>query len=275
MINWSELAGKSRMHARAAANRFGYDVHKIDPVPDLTPARPPTTLPTAEAGTARLMQQTRPRAVIDVGANVGQFASWVRASGFTGPIISFEPQPDEHAELLRASENDPDWTIVPRVAVGSADGAAQIHLAGNSQSSSLLKMLDLHVVNAPDSAYVGTVETPVRRLDDLLAEADFDPTDALLKVDTQGYEHEVLRGAPDTLGRISSAMLELSLAPLYDGQALASNLFTLLGSAGLELSMLIGCFNSGDGEILQCDGAFTRLLESEKLEKVVDLDLSI
>lgn len=261
-----EIAGKTRARARRIVQGLGYDVHKLrdEPAAPAEPERPPTVLPSADEATARLMELARPRSVIDVGANVGQFASWVRDSGFTGEIISFEPQPEEHAALVVAAESDPAWTIAPRCALGSASGTAQIHVAGNSQSSSLLEMLDLHSDNAPTSAYVDSIETPVRTLDDVLAEVGFDPADALLKIDTQGFETEVLRGATATLPLVAAAHVELSLAPLYDGQALASEIFALCGAAGLELSIINDCFNTGDGQILQIDGGFTRMGEVKK-----------
>jgi FkbM family methyltransferase len=261
MSSTQDLAGKIRSRARGLANELGYDVHKLRQPPDqpIGPDRPRTFLPGANEAIAQLMEVAQPRAVIDVGANIGQFASWVRASGFDGPIISFEPQPEEHAVLAAAADVDPEWIVAPRCAVGSGDGTATIHVAGNSQSSSLLAMLDLHQDNAPTSAYVDSLETPVHRLDDMLADLGFDPADALLKIDTQGFETEVLRGAPLSLPVIAAAHVELSLAPLYEGQALPSEIFALFGAAGLELSIINDCFNTGDGRILQIDGGFTRL----------------
>lgn len=261
MTSSQELAGRIRSRARGLANELGYDVHKLreKPAQPVEPERPPTILPSADEAIAELMEVAHPRAVIDVGANTGQFASWVRNSGFDGPIISFEPQPEEHAALAAAAELDSAWIVAPRCALGASDGTAQIHVAGNSQSSSMLEMLDLHKDNAPTSAYVDSLETPVRRLDDVVAELGFDPADALLKIDTQGFETEVLRGAPLTLPAIVAAHVELSLAPLYDGQALASEIFALFGAAGLELSIINDCFNTGDGRILQIDGGFTRM----------------
>lgn len=261
MRSSQELAGRLRARARGLANDLGYDVHKLREAPEASaePERPPTILPRADEAIAELIETTQPRAVIDVGANVGQFASWIRGSGFGGPIISFEPQPEEHAALRAAAERDPEWTVAPRCALGSTDGTAQIHIAGNSESSSMLEMLDLHKDNAPSSAYVGSLETPVRRLDDMLESLGFDPTNALLKVDTQGFEVEVLRGATSSLPVIAAAHVELSLAPLYDGQALASEIFALFGAAGLELTSINDCFNAGDGRILQIDGGFTRM----------------
>jgi FkbM family methyltransferase len=249
-----------RSRARGLVNEVGYDVHKVRE----EPVHRATTLPSADEAVARVFELAQPRSVIDVGANIGQVTEWARGAGFTGQIISIEPQPAEHAQLVAAAAGDPNWTVAPRCAVGAADGIAQINIAGNSQSSSLLDMLEVHAANAPNSVYVDSAETPVRKLDDVLAEAGFDATGALLTIDTQGFESEVLRGAQKTLPLVAAAMLEISLAPLYDGQALASELFGQLGAAGLELTVLASAFNTPGGDILQVDGGFTRLGEFRK-----------
>lgn len=261
MTSSKEFAGKIRFRARRLANSVGYDIHKLSEAPTapVEPERPPTILPSTDEAIADLMEVARPRAVIDVGANVGQFARKMRDLGFDGPIISFEPQPEAHAALSAAAEHDPEWTVAPRCAVGASNGSAQILVASNSETSSMLETLDLLTDNAPTAVNIGAAETPVRRLDDLLAELGFDPKDSLLKVDTQGFESEVLRGAALTLPVVAAAHVELSLAPLYDGQALASEIFALFGAAGLELSIINDCFNAGDGRILQIDGGFTRM----------------
>jgi FkbM family methyltransferase len=222
MTTAQEIAEKTRSRARSLVQGFGYDVHKLRDEP-----------------TAQLMEVAASSAVIGVGANTGQFASWVRDTGFEGEIISFEPQPEEHAALVSAAETDPARTIAPRCAPGAANGTAQIHVAGNSLSSSLLEMLDLHSANATMSAYADSI-------------------------DTQGSEAEVLGGATTTLPKIAADHAELSLAPLYDGQALASEIFALFGAAGLELTAVNEYFNTGDCQIAQTDGGFTRMGERKK-----------
>lgn len=246
-----------RSRARRAARRLGYEVHRIPDSPQPEPPAP-HNLAGVEDGLSRLLGDVSPRAAIDVGANVGQFGGWLRAAGFAGQIVSFEPLPREHEQLRAAAEDDPGWHVAPRTAVGDAPGSARIHVAGNSMSSSLLDMLDTHVENAPDSAYVEEADTPVARLDDLLEEQGFDPTGALLKIDTQGYEQHVLAGAPRTLNAVAAVHIELSLAPLYAGQGKTSEIFATLGAAGLELAYVNEAFDAADGRILQLDGGFTR-----------------
>ena len=80
--------------------------------------------------------------VLDVGANTGQFAAEIREYGYGGRIFSFEPLTQAHNMLLRASADDPLWEIYSRCAVGDHDGEVEINIAGNSESSSILPMLE-------------------------------------------------------------------------------------------------------------------------------------
>src|SRR6185437_13227556 len=86
--------------------------------------------------------------VLDVGANVGQYGSALRSSGFDGRIVSCEPLPDAHAALSRRCASDPMWTALP-TAVGAEPGTVSINVSANSYSSSVLPMLAAHLDAAP------------------------------------------------------------------------------------------------------------------------------
>ena len=93
--------------------------------------------------------------VLDVGANFGQFATTLRQAGFKGRIVSFEPQSQAYAGLVRAATSDPLWDVAPRCAVGAAAGEIEMNISNNSVSSSALPMLPDHVESAPDFALRG------------------------------------------------------------------------------------------------------------------------
>jgi FkbM family methyltransferase len=193
--------------------------------------------------------------VVDVGANTGQYGRSIRALGYRGPIVSVEPQSACHPALEAASTSDGNWTF-ERCALGETDGTLELHIAGNSLSSSLLPMLNRHVDAAPSSKYVRSERVPVRRLDDVLADATGHER-LWLKVDTQGYEWPVLRGADKTLARTAVLELELSLQPLYEGQMLLPEMLAGLSELGFALAALHEVFTDpASNELLQVDGMF-------------------
>jgi FkbM family methyltransferase len=65
--------------------------------------------------------------VLDVGANRGQFARHLRAIGYRGRIVSFEPNPDEFAILQRSFASDPAWSGYP-IALGKGNGTLQLKI---------------------------------------------------------------------------------------------------------------------------------------------------
>ena len=201
---------------------------------------------------AGFLHQHRVDCVLDVGANVGQFGSELRAVGYTGRIVSFEPQSDAHARLVVAARNDPSWDVAPRAAVGSAVGEIEMNISENSVSSSALPILEAHTTSAPQSRYVRTERVPVIRLDDCDL---IDRTRRIfLKVDTQGFEQHVLDGATDLLGVVRGVQLETSLAPLYDGQADFHALIGQLRQAGFAPWYIDPAFQDRDtGRLLQAD----------------------
>lgn len=196
--------------------------------------------------------------VLDVGANAGQFGEMLRRHRFAGHILSFEPQPDAYQQLAAAAAADPRWEALP-LALGRAAGEATIHVAGNSQSSSLLPMLAQHETSDPSSGYTHTETIQVARLDALFDEHVPPEARVLLKIDTQGFEQEVLAGAEGCLDRILGVELELSLVPLYEGAPLLPELVTYMQARGFTLMAVKSAFTDpNSGQMLQADGLFFR-----------------
>ncbi len=195
--------------------------------------------------------------IFDVGANIGQYALLTRKEGFKRRIVSFEPLPDAHQKLSLNAEKDALWTAHPRCAVGSNLGSTKINISRNSYSSSILPMLDAHSTAAPESIYVGEVETPVITLDSVFDSYRNQSERIFLKIDTQGYESEVLAGCLSKLPQIKAVQLELSTVPLYEGQELYRYFFDFFESNGFYLwSILPGFANSATGQHLQFDAVF-------------------
>ncbi len=207
----------------------------------------------------RFLSVARPTAVFDVGANIGQYGRSLRKCGFTGRIVSFEAIPSVHARLSAVAAADGDWIVAPCCALGRASGEARINLAGNSVSSSLLPMHEAHVQAAPDSRYMGSETVRVERLDEIARPLLPKDPRLLLKVDTQGYEEEVLAGADLVLKTVFALQLELSVAPLYQGAPSLRRILELCEGLGFQLYGLIpGFYEEQSGRLLQMDGLFLR-----------------
>lgn len=229
---------------KSAAGALGYEIHRT------VPAKP---------GIGALLRDRGVDVVLDVGANTGQFATRLRAAGYAGRIVSFEPLPDAHDALTAASRGDADWVVAPRMAIGAAAGSVVVNVAGNSYSSSILPMAATHVEAAPQSQYVGTVTAPLARIDDAAAPWLTAAARPFLKIDTQGYEVAVLDGAPRTLAGCVGLQLEMSLVPLYQGEALYRDLIDRLDGLGFDLWHIEpGFADPRTGRLLQVDGLFAR-----------------
>jgi FkbM family methyltransferase len=212
---------------------------------------------TEEGILRNLLARVQPSAVLDVGANIGQYARKVRAAGYQGTIISFEALESAHRALTQNARSDPAWKIAPCGVLGGHAGMVDINVASNSASSSVLPLTSLLRGAAPQAAYVGKQSSPCMRLD---AYDGFPPSGLLyLKIDTQGFELEVLRGASALLPRIGAIQLELSLVALYEGAPVMTDMILYLEERGFELFQIAPGFrDERDGRLLQAEGFFVQ-----------------
>lgn len=232
---------------RKLALNFGVELNRYNPAQS------------QNARMARLLVHHCIDLVLDVGANTGGYGQSLREIGYRGDILSFEPLEDAYAELVRVSAEDARWHVAPRMAVGAEDGEIVINVAGNSVSSSVLPMHDSHAQAAPLSRYVGTQRVPLHRLDGVKHDVLTPARRTLLKIDTQGYEMAVLQGAAGLLANVRGVQLELSVIPLYEGQALYREVIDWLSGRGFELWNIVpGFLDESSGRLLQFDGIFFR-----------------
>jgi FkbM family methyltransferase len=206
-----------------------------------------------------LLGATAPAAVLDVGANLGQYAALLRKYGYRGRIVSFEALPDVHAKLASISARDPLWTVAPCAALGSRHGQIEINVAGNSVSSSVLPMNSTHSAAAPESVYIGRRSVALRRLDELLPQVLPTRARLYLKIDTQGFEREVLEGSSGLLADVVALQVETSLTPLYTGAPSFTEMVSYVEGLGYEIFSLVpGLRNNATGRLLQMDAFFVR-----------------
>jgi len=233
--------------ARQLAKQFGLDLHRLDP------------LASEHTRLALLLAANQVDLVLDIGANTGQWARELRRAGYASDMISFEPLIGAHEELRKHAVHDRRWAIAPRVALGERNDDVEIHVAGNSVSSSLLQMLPLHATGAPKSVYVRSEKTPMVTLDSLVGKIIPSDRRIFCKLDVQGYEAKVLAGAVKLLKNTIGLQLELSLAPLYQGQPTFGELLDTMSRSGFEIFGFVpGFVDPSSGRMLQVDGVFFR-----------------
>jgi FkbM family methyltransferase len=229
---------------RRGLRLFGADVHRYE-----------HTLPAVRA---RILAELAIDLVLDVGANRGQYARDLRAAGYRGRIVSFEPLPDAFAELAKSFAPDTLWEGW-QLALGDDDGSVTIHVSENSVSSSILETSDILMAAAPTASYVGSRVTDLARLDSIAERLLRAGENVYLKLDVQGYELPVLLGARQTLERIAAIESELSLLRLYGSQALLHEVVSHLHDVGFEPVWLEkGLIDPQTGRLLQLDGLFVR-----------------
>jgi hypothetical protein len=143
--------------------------------------------------------------------------------------------------------------------VSSSPGTVTVNVSENSVSSSVLPILQRSTDAAAATAYVGTEEVTATTVDELVVRHGLTPERTLLKIDVQGFEMSVLEGAADTIDGFGAVRTEMTLVPLYDGQALLPEMIEYLGGHGFDLWYVEpGWVEPDTKRMLQLDGVFFR-----------------
>lgn len=209
-----------------------------------------------EPGLVPFLTRGEPITLVDVGASSGSFAAGVLAHCGIRRALLAEPQPRRCRELEARFAGRP-FTI-RQCAVSERNGSTGMDILNFDYSSSLLPVL-------PDVGLIGQqldlrvrehVEVTVRTLDDLLAEAGWTGEIGLLKIDTQGTELQVLKGAVGSLARVRLIWTEVSFRPMYEGSAVFSEIHGFLQQHGFRFHSLQEGFRATDRELLQGDALF-------------------
>ena len=202
-------------------------------------------------------QGVTPKTVIDVGANVGQFAI-AAAKTFPGVAVhSFEPNPPCAAKL-RANVTSLGNIKVYELALGENEGKIEFHVNSHSHSSSILPLAKSHLDAFPQARETSVIPVKVSTLDRVFHEVEMQEP-VLLKLDVQGYELQVLQGAADFLKRVDFVLLEASFKPMYQGEPLFMDVEKKMQEFGFEFLRPVGFLRSPKtGEFLQMDALFQR-----------------
>lgn len=177
--------------------------------------------------------------VIDVGANKGQYRDTLRNEvGFSGAILSFEPVSKYFEFLRKRSSNDKNWKVF-NCALGSVQGEAEINV---TQSPGLNSFLPIRtdVVKGfwKENPITGVEKVQIQTLDTMLKEANVDcsTVPVYLKLDTQGFDLEVIKGAVKTLEHIRALQTEASIQPIYQGMPSYLETIRMMNENNFDLS---------------------------------------
>jgi len=189
------------------------------------------------AAISEVLKRLSINCVFDVGANRGQFAKGLRAIGYRGRIVSFEPIVRDFNIMRDRFTRDRYW-IGRNYALSSENGTRWLnYVERSSYLSSFTEFLD-------NDRSIQRVAVQAYRLDSVFAEvtAGIDRPRALLKSDTQGHDLEVVRGSSEVDGAICAILSEVVvLSPYYGDYTRYYENFAQYENMGFYMT---GCFES-------------------------------
>jgi len=178
--------------------------------------------------------------VLDVGAHRGEYGLWLRRNGYRGDIVSFEPVQVNFQHLASVTARDPRWHCV-NYALGAENKVASINV------SSVTVFSSFHAPNPTAQAIFGQApavqrseEVEIRRLDTLLdtLPVNISRDRTYLKLDTQGWDLEVIAGAQGVLDRIIALQTEVAVQPIYEGMPAMADSLAAIAAHGFVPSGL-------------------------------------
>jgi FkbM family methyltransferase len=215
----------------AILNRFGYEVY-----------RKSKSARNALIRKWQFLGNLQIKTIIDVGANEGQFADEILNIFPQAEIYSFEPLKDCYQKLESKFKNH-KRIHTNNFALGERNGEIVFQRSSASPSSSILQMSRLHKNLFPYTADLYEEKVNLKRLDEVLS-ADQLEAGVLLKIDVQGAEMQVIKGADKILKNVDIIISEVSYASLYENQPLAKEIIYLLESFGFKYIGNLEQFNS-------------------------------
>lgn len=231
---------------RQAGRRFGVSIER-HPNPD------------ERAGhLALLFRRHAIDCVLDVGANRGQFGTALRRVGYRGRIVSFEPVPEAFAQLQQVASARPPWET-RRVALGARPALQSLNVTVSTSVSSFLTPTAAYQERYGGGVVARTEEVEVKRLDDIFDEVTKPSERVFLKIDTQGYDLDVIEGAAGCIDRLVGIQTELSVLPIYEGMAGYLTALSVIRDLGFTPTGMFTVERDNDLRIEEFDAVFVRV----------------
>jgi FkbM family methyltransferase len=197
---------------------------------------------------------------VDIGAHIGRTVERV-ADECVNDIVAFEPTPQSRSKLQQRFSSH-SRVIIDARAVSDHAGRLDLHLNSNEQTNSLLENAPGNLRSFPaDVAHLSTTPVDTITLDEWRNTVASD-RQMFLKLDVQGAELKVLRGAAETLGKTLGVYAECPLAPMYEDQGDFWQIHEFLSNEGFQLHEIYPCFKDPTGRACQTDALWLRLPDS-------------
>jgi FkbM family methyltransferase len=209
----------------------------------------------------RFFRQHQVDCVFDVGANIGGYGEFLRSGvGYRGLIISFEPVSAVYQTLHERAARDRLWVTHP-MALGAENGTLPIHITKVSTFSSFLTPSHEAVSGFAGQNEVQRDEAvPVRRLDSLYPQLQSEHgfRRPFLKMDTQGFDREVLTGAQGVLPQLIGLQSEVCFLPLYRQMPGIADMFPLVAGLGFDVMGMYPVNRAPQEQWIEADTVFLR-----------------
>jgi FkbM family methyltransferase len=216
------VTDRVRDRVKSLARNFGYDIRRIDSHVHKRPID--------------FIRSRGVDVVVDVGANVGQYAERLRSDGYAGWIISAEPVRAAFEILAARAAADARWQVLD-LAFGEKQGCSEINISEASVFSSIRAQLPSAAAFNAESRVISRETIRMARLDDIFAELPGGRP--FLKIDTQGYEQQVLMGASGCLAKFLGVQMELPIVHLYEGTWRFHEAAAYMHERGFEISNIV------------------------------------
>jgi FkbM family methyltransferase len=207
----------------------------------------------------RLFESYGVNCVLDVGGHHGEFALQLREAGYRGRIVSFEPIRATHAILASKARTDRDWRVL-HLALGADEGEKEMKVYRGTVFNSFLDSNEFAANRFGRSVELeGSEPVRMRRLDQILADCvdGIAKPRVFLKMDTQGWDLEVLEGARGVLGAIVGIQTEIAIKHCYHGMTSYQQALDRCESFGFELAGIFPVAFAEDGlRLVEVDCVF-------------------
>ena len=198
--------------------------------------------------------------VIDAGAHFGEYGQWLREIGYTGRIISFEPVRASYERLRERAKGDASW-MTNNVALGRGSASLEINVPNYSVFASFLDPTRYCNEQFGEESTAGNKETvKVVTLDSMFAQcvSGLRAPRVYLKLDTQGYDLEVIGGASASMPSILALQSEVSVKPIYEGMPNWVDAIGLCKSLGYEVTGLYPVNRDNNMSVIEFDCVMRR-----------------